>query len=97
VFEAQLQAAVMEGEDADKTGDGNGEEDVIDIGDGINGGGEGSMTEDDANMDEGTEDVEDDAEDDEESMEGKEAEEDPIVGNGFVEEVAEELVGLRMR
>jgi hypothetical protein len=54
------------------------------------------MMEDDADMDKGTEDEEDDAEDNEETTENdKEAEEDPIVGNGFVEEVAEELAGSR--
>jgi hypothetical protein len=89
---------VAEGEAEDETGDGNGEEDVIDIGDGINGGGEGSIMEDDADANEGTEDEEDGAEDDEESTEDdEEAEEDPIVGNGFVEEVAEELAGSRTR
>jgi len=51
-FEAQLLAAVAEGEVADEIGDGNGE-DVIDVGDGIDGGGEGSMMEGDADVDEG--------------------------------------------
>ena len=96
-FEAQLLAAVAEGEVADEIGDGNGE-DVIDVGDGIDGGGEGSMMEGDADVDEGIEDEEDGTKDDEEGMEDDgETEEDPIVGNGFVEEIAEELAGSRTR
>jgi len=81
---------VSEGENEDEMGDGSEEKDVMDVGDGIDGG--------DAEVDENTEDEEDGTEEDEESMEDdEEAEEDPIVGNGFMEEVAEELAGSRTR
>jgi len=108
-FEAQLRAAVAEGEGEDETGAESEEEDVLDVGAGIEGGGEGSMVGDNTNGNEDTEEEEDDTEEedgaeDDEGMENTEGdteadeeEADPIVGNGFVEEVAVELAGSRTR
>jgi hypothetical protein len=83
-LEARLQAAVESAESKDADDDENNTEDVLDVGDGIDGGDAGDLTEGDA-------DVTEDTEEEEEEME------DPIVGNGFVEEVAVELEGSRTR
>jgi hypothetical protein len=68
---------------------GKSEEDVLDIGDGVDGGSTGSSMGDQDDEREEMEDDEGEYLDDEED--------DPIVGNGFVEEVAEELEGSRTR
>jgi hypothetical protein len=86
-LEVQLKEAMADNEDSD----GHGDEDVLDVGDGIDGGDMGSSIGDD---DEEPEPME--GEDDEEDEEGIE-EDDPIVGNGFVEEVVVELEGSRTR
>jgi hypothetical protein len=70
---------------------GENEEDVLDIGNGIDGGDTGSSVGDEEDeLEETEEDVEEDIEDDVE-------EDNPIVGNGFMEEVAQELEGSRTR
>jgi len=83
---------VAEGENEDNMSDGSEEEGAMDVVDGINGGEEGSTIGDDTDVDE-----EDGTEDDKESTNEEGVEEDPIVGNGFVEEAAEELAGSRTR
>jgi hypothetical protein len=83
---------VAEGENEDDMSDGNEEEGVMDVVDGIDRGEEGSTIGGDTDVDE-----EDGTEDDEESTNDEGVEEDPIVGNSFVEEVAEELAGLRTK
>ena len=94
---------MAEGESEGETSIKSEEEDVLDVGDGIEGGGGGSMMEDDADGNGDTEEEEDDAEDDQDmedtdrDTEDDEEELDPIMGNGFVEEVAAELAGSRTR
>jgi hypothetical protein len=91
-LETQLREATANNGD----GDGENGEDTLDIGDGIDGGDTGSSAGDEEGEREETENNRGEDPEDEEGAEEEVVEEDdPIVGNGFVEEVAEELEGSR--
>jgi len=92
-LQEELETRLREATVDDGDSGGENEEDVPDIGDGIDGGDTGSSVgdeEDELAMEETEDDGEEDIEDDVE-------EDDPIVGNGFMEETAEELEGSRTR
>ena len=88
-LELQLQTAIENVETEEGANNSDDVEDVLDIGDGMDGGDVESVVGDDID---GTEDGDPESETEEEVEE-----EDPIVGNGFVEEVEVELEGSRTR
>jgi len=86
-LELQLQTAIENVETEEGANNSDDVEDVLDIGDGMDGGDVESVAGDDID---GTKDGDPESETEEEVEE-----EDPIVGNGFVEEVEVELEGSR--